>query len=152
MMNRNSVIIFLAFCAISLTAGACSKGAPQAANTNAEQTKQAEIEAKAPHLSATVRGDIERMGLAVQTALDALKDSRWSEVSSQLGVIDKELTGALSDTPEKKKAAALRDALQEMKPVVERTIRTADSRGKETESQLRELQTRVNALKAIYGS
>jgi hypothetical protein len=151
-MNRNSLIIFLAFCAMSLTTAASSKGAPQAANTNAEQTKQAEAEVKAPHLSATVRGDIERMGLAVQMAMDALKESRWSEVSSQLGVVDKELTGALSDAPEKKKAAALREALQEMKPAVERTIRTVENRGKDTEGQLRELQTRVNALKAIYGS
>jgi chaperonin cofactor prefoldin len=149
-MTRRFFMLFLALCVPGLLSAACSKGSPQMANANSEQAKQqAEGEAKAPHLSKTVKGDIERMGLAVQAALDAVKDNKWSEVMTQLNTVDKELAGAMADTPEKKKTGAIRDALQEMKPAVERTIKTAENRGKETEGQIRDLQTRVNALKTF---
>ena len=149
-MTRRFSIFLLALCVLSLFSAACSKGTPQTANTNSEQAKQqAEVEAKAPHLSKTVKGDIERMGLAVQVALDALRDNKWSEVMAQLNTLDKELAGAMADTPEKKKTGAIREALQEMKPAVERTIKSAENRSKETEDQIRDLETRVNALKTF---
>ena len=149
-MTRRFSIFLLALCVLSLFSAACSKGAPQTANTNSEQAKQqAEVEAKAPHLSKTVKGDIERMGLAVQVALESVRDNRWPEVMAQLNNLDKELDGAMADTPEKKKTGAIRDALQEMKPAVERTIKSAENRSKETEGQIRDLETRVNALKTF---
>ena len=151
-MNRKFILFFMALSLLSLMCAGCSKGGSEVANANSEQAKkQAEIEAKTPHLSATVRGDIERMGLGVQMALDAFKESKWTEVITQLNSINKELTGALADTPEKKKTAAVRETLEEMKPVVERAIKSAENGGKETEAQLRELQTRVGALKVLSG-
>ncbi len=153
MMNRKFILFLMALSLSSLLAAGCSKGGSEAANANSEQAKkQTELEAKAPHLSSTVRGDIERMGLGVQLAMDALKQSRWTEVIAQLNSINKELTAALADTPEKKKAAAVRETLQEMKPAVEQAIKTAENGGKDTEAQLRDLQTRVNALKVMSGS
>ena len=152
-MNRKFILFFMVLFLSSVMCAGCSKGGSQAANANSEQAKkQAEIEAKTPHLSSTVRGDIERMGLGVEMALDALKESKWTEVITQLNSINKELTGALADTPEKRKTAAVRETLEEMKPVVERAIKTAENGGKETEAQLRELQARVGALKVLMGS
>ena len=151
-MNRKFILFFMVLSLSSVMGAGCSKGGSQVANANSEQAKkQAEIEAKTPHLSSTVRGDIERMGLGVQMALDAFKESKWTEVITQLNSINKELTGALADTPEKKKTAAVRETLEEMKPVVERAIKSAENGGKETEAQLRELQTRVGALKVLSG-
>jgi predicted Fe-S protein YdhL (DUF1289 family) len=152
-MNRKFMLFFIALSVSSLLCAGCSKGGSEVANANSEQAKkQAEIEAKSPHLSPTVRGDIERMGLGVQQALDALKESKWTEVVAQLNAVNKEVTGALADTPEKKKTAVVRESLQEMKPVVERSIRSAEIGGKETEDHLRELQTRVGALKALMNN
>lgn len=143
----------MALCLSSLMAAGCSRGGPEAANANSEQAKkQAELEVKAPHLSSTVRGDVERMGLGVQMAIDALKQSKWTEVIAQLNSVNKELTAALADTPEKKKVAAIRETLQEMKPSVEQAIKSAENGSKETDAQLRELQTRVNAVKVLMGS
>ena len=152
-MNRKFILFFVALCLLSLTGAGCSKGGSEIANANSEQAKkQAELETKAPHLSSTVRGDIERMGLGVQMAMDALKQSKWTEVIAQLNTVNKELTGALSDMPEKKKTAALRETLEEMKPAVEQAIKTAENGGKDTEAQLRDLQARVGALKVLMGS
>jgi len=152
-MNRKFILFFMALCMSSLMAAGCSKGGPEAANANSEQAKkQAELEVKAPHLSSTVRGDIERMGMGVQMAMDALKQSKWTEVIAQLNSVNKELTAALSDLPEKKKAAAVRETLEEMKPAVERAIKTAENGGKETETQLNELLARVGALKVLTSS
>ena len=151
-MNRKFILFLMALSLSSLMCAGCSKGGSDVANANSEQAKkQAEIEAKMPHLSSTVRGDIERMGLNVQMAMDALKQSKWTEVIAQLNSVNKELTAALADTPEKKKAAAVRETLQEMKPAVEQAIKTAENGGKETEAQIRELQTRVGALKVLIG-
>ena len=151
-MNRKFILFFMALSLSSLIGAGCSKGGPEAANANSEQAKkQAEIEAKSPHLSSTVRGDIERMGLGVQMAMDALKQSKWTEVIAQLNSINKELTSALTDMPEKKKTAAVRETLEEMKPAVEQAIKTAENGGKETEAHLRELQTRVGTLKVLMG-
>ncbi|MGA9767502.1 MAG: hypothetical protein WBV94_00565 [Blastocatellia bacterium] len=152
-MNRKFILFFMALTLSSMLTAGCSKGSPEAANANSEQAKkQAEIEAKSPHLSTTVRGDIERMGLSIEMAIDALKQSKWTEVIDQLNAVNKEVTGALADTPEKKKTLPVRETLQEMKPVVERAIKTAENGGKETEGQLRELQTRVGALKALVSN
>ena len=152
-MNRKFILFFMALSLSGLISAGCSKGGPEAANANSEQAKkQAELEVKAPHLSSTVRGDIERMGLGVQMAMDALKQSKWTEVIAQLNSVNKELTAALEDLPEKKKAAAVRETLEEMKPAVERAIRTAENGGKETDAQLKELQARVGALKVLMSS
>lgn len=149
-MNRRIILLFLALSVSSLLCSACSKGPEQTANSNSEQAaKQAEIEAKAPHLAQTVKGDVERMGLAVQQAMDALKDNRWSEVMKQLNAVDNELKSAMAHNTEASKTGPISERLQDMKPVVERTIKSAENRGKETEGQLRELQTHVNALKAV---
>lgn len=149
-MNRKFILFLMALSLSSLMAAGCSKGGSEIANANSEQSKkQAEIEAKAPHLSQTVKGDIERMGLGVQMATDALKQSKWTEVVAQLNSVNKELTAALTDTPEKKKTAAVRETLEEMKPAVDQAIKSAETGGKETEAKLAELQTRVGALKAL---
>ena len=87
-MNRRLIMLFFALTASALFYSACSKGSPQTANSNsAEAAKQAELETKAPHLAQTVRGDVERMGLAVQSALEAIKNNRWADVMTQLNVM-----------------------------------------------------------------
>ena len=149
-MNRRLISLFLALFFSSLLGLSCSKGSPGTANLNsAETAKQAEIEAKNPHLAPTIKGDVERMGLAVQSALDALKTDRWSEVMTQLNALEKELSGAVAHNTESNKTGPIHESLQELKPALTRTIKTAENRGKETEGQLRELQTRVNALKVF---
>lgn len=152
-MNRRLVLLLLVLSAFSVLCSACSKGSPQVANTNTEEAaKQAELETKAPHLAQTVKGDVERMGLAVQLAMDALKAGKWSEVTTQLNAMEKELGNATGHNTESNKAGPIHEGLQDMKHAIERAMKAAENRGKETEDQLRELQTRVNALKVFLNT
>ena len=149
-MSRKFLLCFLALFVSSFFYMGCSKGSPQTENTNSEEAKkQAEVEVKAPHLAPTIKGDAERMGLAVQTALEALANDKWSEVMTQLNVVEKELSSAEAHNPDKNPNGAITESLREMKPALQRAIKSAENRGKETEGHLRELQTRVNAMKVF---
>lgn len=147
-MNFRRLAAILILTVLAIVSASCAKGPSEESKSPVANANQKEVLAKTPHLSTLVRGDIERIGLAVQSAREAFQANRWPEVVSQLQGANKEVTSALADTPEKKKSAVVRQYLEELKPAVERTISTAENRGKETEAQLSELQTRVNALKA----
>ena len=151
-VNSRRLAVVLIVTALILVSASCAK-TPDETKTNPSlaNANQQEVLAKTPHLSSLVRGDIERIGLAVQTAREAFQANRWPEVVSQLQGANKELTAALADTPEKKKTAVVRQYLEELKPALERTIATAENRSKDTEAQISELQTRVNALK-VYAN
>ena len=119
------------------------KGSPE------EAKKNAELEKIAPHMAPTIYGDVERINLAVSGAMDAYRQHKWSDVVAQLNNARAETVKGLADTPEKKKTTVVRDALEEMKAALERTLQAADNRSPEVEAQLRELQTRALALKQL---
>lgn len=150
-MTCRRIAAVLILIASVVTATSCSKGAKEEGTLPTANANQKEVLAKTPHLSTLVRGDIERIGMAVQSARESLQQSRWPEVVTQLQGAKREVTAALVDTPEKKKTAVVRENLEEFKAALERTIKTAENRDKETEAQVNELQTRVNALKAYAG-
>ena len=148
MVNFRRFVVVINLMALAFISASCTKGPKETSSSPVANANQQEVLAKTPHLSTMVRGDIERIGLAVQSAREALQQNKWPEVVSLLQGANKELTSALADTPEKKKTAVVRQYLEELKPALERTINTAENRSKETEAQLNELQTRVNALKS----
>lgn len=152
-MLRKFIGMGLALSLLSLICVGCSKGKSDSQPANAEQAKaQAELEKKAPHLSQTVRGNVERMGLATQSAIDAYKQTKWQEVTTQLNTALKETNSALSELPEKKKTAFVKQAVEEIKGFVEQALKSAESRDKATAGQLTQLQTAINALKVQLGN
>lgn len=150
-MTCKRIAVVLNLLALIIIAASCTRGAKEEGGSGSSpvtsNANQQEVLAKTPHLSTLVRGDIERIGMAVQSARESLQQVKWPEVISQLKGANREVTAALADTPEKKKTAVVRQNLEELKVALERTIKTAENRDKETESQVNELQTRVNALK-----
>jgi len=152
-MNRKFMGMVLALSLLSVIYAGCSKGSTDSKPMNAEQVKaQGELEKKAPHLAQTVRGNVERMGLAVQAANDAYKQTKWADVTTQLNTTLKEVNSALADTPEKKKTTTIRQMFEEIKGLTENTLKSAEGRDKATEWQLTQLQTAINALKVQMGS
>lgn len=153
MMNRKFMGMVLALSLLSMMYAGCSKGSTDSKPMNAEQVKaQAELEKKAPHLAQTVRGNVERMGLAVQSAGEAYKQTKWQVVTTQLNTALKEINSALTDTPEKKKTTTFRQLLEEIKGYTESALKSAESRDKATEWQLTQLQTSINAMKVQMGN
>jgi hypothetical protein len=152
-MNRKLLGLILALSLLSVVYAGCSKGSAGSKPMNAEQVKaQAELEKKTPHLAQTVRGNVERMGLAVQAANDAYKQTKWADVTAQLNTTLKEVNAALADTPEKKKTTTIRSLFDEIKGYTENALKSAEGRDKATEWQLTQLQTAVNALKVQMGN
>jgi predicted XRE-type DNA-binding protein len=144
------ILVVLNLFALLVIATSCAKGPKEEGGVGGStiaNANQQEVLAKTPHLSSMVRGDIERIGMAVQSARDSLQQNKWVEVVSYLQGANREVTAALADTPEKKKTAVVRQNLEELKVAIERTIKTAELRNTEAQSQVNELQTRVNALK-----
>jgi soluble cytochrome b562 len=130
-------------CALALLLTACAKG-PKAGekNTNAVQANRTEPAAiQAPHMQPTVKGDVERAALAISRARDAAKLDKWQEASAQLQAASKEVKTALT------RNSRFREDFDELSSALDRTISTLDRHGKEAESQLTELQTRIFAIK-----
>jgi len=110
-----------------------------AGNTNANQQDQS---ATAPlHLQKTLRGDIERTSLDISMARDAIKLNNWQDAVVQLQAARKEVEAALGRQPR------LRDELEALKAAIDRAITAVEGRGKEAESRVEELQTRIGAIK-----
>jgi uncharacterized protein YqgV (UPF0045/DUF77 family) len=148
MVTCKKIVIVLNLVALVVIATSCTRAAKEEGSAATSNANQQEVLIRTPHLSTTVRGNIERIGMAVQSAREAVQQSRWPEVVTQLQGANREVTAALADTPEKKKTAVVRQNLDELKVALERTIKAAENRDKEAEAQINDLQTRVNALKA----
>lgn len=149
-MNRITRVVTIAILLSSLMFAACHKGGSDPSKANPEEAKKnAELEKTAPHLAQTTVGDIERINLAVSGALEGYRLHKWGDVVAQLNNAKAEIVKGLADTPERKKTAVVREALDDMKAAVERTLQAAENRSPEVESQLRDLQTRALALKML---
>lgn len=137
---------FLFALALALFATSCAKGPAvdehTDKNTNAGKANQPDQTSAAPtYLQPTLKGDIERISLAISMARDAAKINKWQDVVSLLQGARKEVDTALSRKPR------LSDELEALKSAIDRTIPALENRGKEAEDRLAELQTRIGAIK-----
>ena len=140
------VIGFILVLAVSFLAASCAKGpavnehtAKDANPGNANQQDQPA--AAPPHLQPTLKGDIERISLAISMARDALKLNKAQEAVALLQGAKKDVDSALSRKPR------LSDELEALKSAIDRAIPAVEGRGKEAEIRLTEVQTRVGAIK-----
>ena len=135
--------VFLFALALALFAAGCPKQPAvdehTARNTNAANANQPDL--AAPHLQPTLKGDIERISLAISMARDAAKQNKWQDAVSLLQGAKKEVDTALSRKPR------LSDEFEALKAAIDRTIPALENRGKEAEARLVELQTRIGAIK-----
>jgi hypothetical protein len=93
------------------------------------------------HLQQNLRGDIERISLAISMARDASKLNKREEAVSLLQGAKKDVDVALGRKPR------LSDEFEALKAAIDRTIPALENRGKEAEARLTELQTRIGAIK-----
>ena len=133
---------FLYALVLALLLTACAKAPKTDENAKAVQANRAAQAAmQAPHLQPTLSGDVERAALAISRARDAFKLNKWQDASAQLQVANKEVKVALT------RNNRFREDFEELSSAIDRTISTLDGHGKEAESQLTDLQTRIFALK-----
>jgi len=94
-----------------------------------------------PHIQPTLKGDIERIALAISMARDAAKQNKAAEAVSQLQFAKKEIDSALSRKPR------LSDDFEALKLAIDRAIPTVENREREADARLSELETRIGSIK-----
>lgn len=130
----------------ALFAASCKKGAPvdEQATKNANvgnSNQQAQSAAAPPYMQPTLKGDIERTSLAISMARDAMAQNKTQEAVSLLQGAKKDVDSALARKPR------LSDELEALKSAIDRAIPAIERGGKEADTRLTELQTRVGAIK-----
>jgi hypothetical protein len=133
---------------VMVLATACSKNSAnnQASDKNSQansnQTDQNAQNAQgAPFTQANIKGDIERISLAISMARDSAKLNKWQEAASQLRGAKGQIDTALSRKPR------LQEELEALKVAIDRTIPLVENGAKEADGKLTELQTRIGAIK-----
>ena len=140
----------LLFLTLAVFSEGCSKGPAgnerADKNTNSRNANQQDQAAAAqPLLQQTIKGDIERTSLAIWTAREAVKANQWQDASAQLQNARKGVEAALARQP------SLRDDFEALKAAIDRAIAAVESRGKDAEGRVTELQTRIGTLKVQTG-
>lgn len=137
---------FLLVLTAAFLAANCSKGpsVDEHAAKNANEgnaNNQDQSVAVAPYAQPTLTGDIERISLAISMARDAVKLNKPQEAVTLLQTAQKEVGVALGRKPR------LSDEFEALKTAIDRTIPAVESKGKDAEARLTELQTRIGAIK-----
>ena len=148
MREIKSAILVAAACAI-VSASGCSKPPAEGGSAAGQSNKNvAQANSNVPNLAATplyqktIRGDIERAGLAISMAHDLVKQENWNDALVQLRAAQKQLEDALAQKPR------LIEQYEALKSAIDRAIRMAENRSTGTEALFDELQTRIGAVKA----
>lgn len=130
---------------LMVLATACSKhSANNQASDKSSQANSNQTDQNAqgpPYTQANIKGDIERISLAISMARDSAKLNKWQEAASQLRGAKGQIDTALSRKPR------LQDEFEALKVAIDRTIPLVENGAKEADGKLTELQTRIGAIK-----
>jgi soluble cytochrome b562 len=134
---------FLLVLTPALLLGSCAKqaGVDQQADKNAGNAQDKAAATTPPYLQPTLRGDIERVSLAISMARDAVKLQKSQDAVALLRGAEKNVDEALN------RKHRLRDEFVALKEALERAIAAIENRDKDADAKIEELQTRIGAIK-----
>ena len=141
-------VLAIAIILSSLFFAGCARGGSEGKQPTPEEAKKnAELEKTAPFAAPTLRGDVERINLAITDSLDSLKQQKWGDVTQHLNTARDETQKAIDSLPDKKKVTVMKESLEGMKSAIDQTLQSVTSRSKNVEAQILELRTRATTLK-----
>ena len=144
MKEIKSAVLLIAALAI-VSAGGCAKAPDEEAASSQANKNTANANANdlssTPLYVKTIRGDVERAGLAISMAHDLVKAEKWDDAVNQLRTAQTQIEDALVKKPR------VKEQYEDMRSALARTIQSAENRSNNIEAEFRELQTRVGALK-----
>jgi hypothetical protein len=134
---------FLLVLTPALLLESCAKraGVDQQADKNAGNAQDNAALATPPYLQPTLKGDIERVSLAISMARDAVKLQKSQDAVSLLRGAEKNVDEALNRKPR------LREEFVALKEALERAIAAIENREKDADAKVEECQTRIGAIK-----
>lgn len=125
---------------VALLATGCAKG-PAGDQPTVKNAGNANQQAVPLYLQPTLKGDIDRISLAISMARDSAKLSKWQEAASQLRGAKKEIDTALSRKPH------LSEEFGALKSAIDRAIPAVENGENEADARLIELQASIGAIK-----
>jgi hypothetical protein len=138
-----ALLVFNSVLFLTIFATGCSKKPPsnQASDTTSANTNQNDQSALALYAQANLKGDIERISLAISMAKDSAKLDKWQEAAAALRAAKSTVDTALTRKP------SLQDEFESLKVDIDRAIPLVESGAKEADAKLNELQTKIGAIK-----
>jgi len=135
-------ILFLIFLAIGCSKQPASNQASETVATPTANSNQSDRAAgTATFAQPNLKGDIERISLAISMAKDSAHLNKWQEAASRLRGAKSEIDVALGRKPR------LQEELEALKVAIDRTIPLVENGAREADAKLTELQTRIGAIK-----
>jgi hypothetical protein len=124
----------------------CSKGAPSqessgAAQANSNANTNAGQRIDAPLTAKTIRGDLERAGMAITGARQDVRENNWDAAASLLRSASNSIGEALTKKPR------VYTDFEDLKAAIDRTIKTVEAHEKDADNQIAYLETAIRALK-----
>jgi hypothetical protein len=129
------------FFATACTKETASNQASDKGSTSANSNQPAQSAEAAPYAQANIKGDIERISLAISVARDSARSNKWQEAASQLRGAKREVDAALGRKPR------LQDEFEALKVAIDRAIPLVENGAKEADAKISDLQTRIGAIK-----
>lgn len=148
-MYRSGIGLFFVL-TLALLAMSCTQGPKSEDNKNGGNAGQPQAGAGTPQANqatpasggqATLAAIIDRASLVISMARDSVIHNKSEDAVRQLKSAAREVDAALALKPR------LRVEIEALGGAIDRTIATIERQGKEADSQLQELQTRVGAIK-----
>lgn len=146
-------LIVLLFAALGIIAAiGCARppdeegSRPEQSNRNGAQTNANVQDLAGTALySSTLRGDVERAGLAVMMAHDFAKQEKWYDAVAQLRAAQSQIEKALE------RESGLKGDFEAARAALLATIASVEAGGTDVEARFTDIKTRIGALK-VYTS
>jgi hypothetical protein len=149
-MKEFKLVMVLLAALVIVSAIGCAKPPAEEGAPSTQSNRNAAAQANAnagdltstPLYTSTLRGDVERAGLAVMEAHDSVKQQKWPDAVVHLRNAQSHIEKALERNPR------LKDDFEAARMALLKTITSVESRGSDIEARFTEIQTRIGALKA----
>ena len=144
------IVASIVFCASSCT----RRGEQRQPETVSSSTQNSNEESKPRRLytEQTARGDVERAGLAVETALDAARQNKLQRAVEYLEAAAQHIAKTTTaGRPDQQSAVRLQAQIDEIKGWIDAALKSARSGSTETTSRIVQVRTAIGALKVRMG-
>jgi hypothetical protein len=118
-----------------------SNQANEAASPSANANQGAQSSTAPLYAQENLKGDIERISLAISMAKESATQNKWQEAASRLRGVKSLIDTALSRKPR------LQDEFEGLKLAIDRALPLVENGAKEADAKITELQTRIGAIK-----
>lgn len=150
-LRARSALVVLMIASMACVLGGCSRTGEQTAPVNAKsrsQNSNQESQALPLYVAESARGDVERAGLAIESALDSARQNKLQQAIDALETAARHLAKTTNaDRPDQDKAIRLKEYIEEIKASIDAALNSARSGSDDTKVRIEHVRDGIGALK-----